>query len=68
MEHCVQFYAPYYTKDMDVLEKVQCRASNVITGLRELFCLEKVQGDLINVYNYLMGRSTGGGRLLSSAH
>ncbi|KAK4823071.1 hypothetical protein QYF61_025410 [Mycteria americana] len=72
-----EFWTSHYKKDMGVLEQVQCRASKMIMGLEhlsheerlrelELFCLEKAQGDLINVYDYLIGRSKDGARLFSA--
>ena len=47
MEYCVQFWAPQYKRDMDILETVQQRATKMITGLKHLsyelglFSLEK---------------------------
>jgi len=43
LESCVQLWSPQHRKDMDLLERIQRRATKVIQGLQHPFCEERLR-------------------------
>ena len=68
LEYCIQAWNPYLRKDIDILEKIQKRATKLIPGLRDLRYEERLKecglttlerrrlrGDQIEVFKMLNG-------------
>ena len=43
LEYCIQAWSPYLRKDIDMLDKIQRRATKLIPGLRDLTYEERVK-------------------------
>ena len=69
LEYCVQAWSPHLRKDIDLMEKVQRRATKMVRGLKHhsyqrrlkvlgLQTLEqrRIRGDMIEVFKILTGR------------
>ena len=68
LEYCIQAWSPYHKKDIEVLERVQKRATKIVYGyedlnykhrlsLLELPSLEerRIRGDFIEAFKLLKG-------------
>ena len=73
LEHCVQFRAPQYKRDAQLLVKVQQRATEMTDlsasheeKLRELGLYSLEKGHVLSVYKYLKGWCTEDGARLFS--
>ena len=69
MKYCVQAWNPYYRKDIDILEKIQRRATKMVPELRHLSYIDRLKrsnltsledrrqrGDLIETYKIISGK------------
>ena len=68
LEYCVQFWSPQLRKDIDAIERVQCRATRLIPGLDRLSYEERLketglyklerrwfQGDMMEMFKIMKG-------------
>ena len=81
LEFSVQAWSPWYIKDIELIEKVQKRAVDMVAGLKSnsyegklnelnLTTLQerRIRGDMIQVWKYLHGQNCGGNKLFQMAN
>ena len=72
LDYAVQFWSPYYRKDIDPLERIQRRMTKMIHSIRNLSYMDRlkklnlhslerrrVRGDMIEVYKWFNGINKG---------
>ena len=57
IEYCIQAWSPYYAKDIDMLEKIQHRATKLVPHLSNLPYKEQIQ--TLNLYSLYCRRQRG---------
>ena len=57
IEYCIQAWSPYYAKDIDMLEKIQHRATKLVPHLSKLPYKEWIQ--ILNLYSLYCRRQRG---------
>ena len=57
IEYCIQAWSPYYAKDIDMLEKIQHRATKLVPHLSNLPYKERIQ--ILNLYSLYCRRQHG---------
>ena len=69
LEYAIQAWFPYLKRDIDCLEKIQCRATKLVKGMKNLsyeqtlcnlglltLAARRLRGDLIETYKIVTGK------------